>query len=749
MGDESSSSNILARLRAAFTPSRLLGLAILTALVLLRIQDPLFLQTVRHQGFDFYQQMKPREYVKQPITIVDLDEESLRKYGQWPWPRTRIAELIDALAKNGAAATGFDIIFSEPDRLSPAKIAEDNPDLDEDIRKELLSQPSNESVMAEAMTRHPVIVGQTSVRRAHDIDANAVEIPESGYSLLGEDPRPFLVAFPDLVLNMPELEAVSSGQGVFSVSPDPDGIHRRVPLVMSVAGKIRLALSAETLRIATGGFSYAIKTDKAGLNGIVVAGNLVPTDRAGRVWPYFSKSLRSRFVSAGEILDGTADFSKIAGHMILVGTSAVGLEDFRATPLGVQMPGVEIHAQVIENILTGQMLTRPHIAIAIEMAIALVAGLLIIIIVPKLGAIWSFVTAAGMMGLFVAGSVWMFVEHRTLIDPVFPILVAITLFILAATANYIREERQKRQIRGAFGQYLSPALVDQLSDDPDRLVLGGETRQLSVLFTDVRGFTTISEAYRKNPQGLTRLMNKFLTVMSQPILDLNGTIDKYMGDAVMAFWNAPVDDEDHAYKACMAGLEMIENVRQLNETRATELQDSDEPYHAINIGAGINTGDCVVGNMGSETRFDYTALGDTVNLASRLEGQSKPYGLPIIIGEGTADVVSDRLATFEVDLIRVKGKNEPARIFALAGDEAYAQTDEFKAMRAMNATMIAAYRSQDWQSAFEALELLEGVVEKFRFDFSDYLFIYETRISEFRANPPGTTWDGVYTATSK
>ncbi len=749
MGDKKSGNSFLGRVRAAFTPTRLIGLVLLAALLVLRVEDPLFLQTLRHQGFDFYQRMKPREYVKQPITIIDLDEESLRKYGQWPWPRTRIADLIDKLRENGAVATGFDIVFSEADRLSPDQIAKDNPDLEESIRAELQTLPTNDSVMAAAMKKHPVIVGQTSVRSQSDVGENTQEIEEYGITKIGEDPLPFITPFPNLVRNMPSLEASASGHGVFSVTPDPDGIYRRVPLIMRFGDKIRLALSAETLRIATGGFGSATKANEAGLYGVVVAGNLVPTDRRGMVWPYFSKSLRSRYVSAGAALDGTADYSKIAGHILLVGTSAVGLEDTRATPLGVQMPGVEIHAQVIENILTGQMLVRPPLATPIELAIALVAGLLIIIIVPKLGAIWSFVTAAGGMGIFVAGSVWMFVQHRTLIDPIFPILVAITLFILAATANYIREERQKRQIRGAFGQYLSPALVDQLSDDPDLLVLGGETRKLSVLFTDVRGFTTISESYREDPQGLTRLMNKFLTVMSQPILDLNGTIDKYMGDAVMAFWNAPVDDKDHAYNACMAGLEMIENVRQLNETRAAELKDSDETYHAINIGAGINTGDCVVGNMGSDTRFDYTALGDTVNLASRLEGQSKPYGLPIIIGEGTADVVSDRLATFEVDLIRVKGKNEPARIFALAGDEAYAQTDEFKAMRAMNATMIAAYRNQDWQSAFEAMELLEGVVEKFRFDFSEYLFIYETRIAEFRANPPGSAWDGVYTATSK
>lgn len=736
-------------LKNIFTPTRLIGLIALTLLLSVRLQDYTFVEVVRLQSFDYLQRAKPREYQKLPITIVDLDEASFRSYGQWPWPRTQVAELIDNLGKLGAVATAFDIVFAERDRLSPQRVAEDNDTLPPEIAEQLKQMPDNEVVMAEAMKRHRVVLGQTSVRQERDVNHEGAEIQDAGFAAIGPDPKQFIGDFPDLLQNVEDLEAAATGRGVFSIEPDIDAVFRRVPLVVAVRGKIRLALSAELLRIATGGESFAIRSNVGGVEGVVLARKLVNTDGQGKVWPYFTPSNPQRYVSAASILNGTVDPAKIRGHMIMVGTSAIGLEDYRLSPLGVTVPGVEIHTQVVENIMLDTMLKRPVTFDLIEMIISFIAGVLVILIVPKLGAVFSALAAiiaiSGVLGL----SWWRFAEHRELIDATFPIGTIIILFIITATANYIREEKERQQIRGAFGQYLSPALVDQLSDDPDRLVLGGETRELSVLFTDVRGFTGISESYKENPEGLTKLMNRFLNVLSKPILDRNGTIDKYMGDAIMAFWNAPVDEEKHAYHAAMSALEMIKNVDELNTAREQELAgQTDEIYLPINVGVGINTGPCTVGNMGSDIRFDYTALGDTVNLASRLEGQSKPYGLPIVIGENTASVIPE-LATYEIDLIRVKGKNEPARIYALAGDETYAQSDDFVSFRALNRTMLSAYRTQDWESAFEALELMEPLGEKLGITVEDYLFIYETRIADFRANPPGKSWDGVYTATSK
>jgi adenylate cyclase len=347
-------------------------------------------------------------------------------------------------------------------------------------------------------------------------------------------------------------------------------------------------------------------------------------------------------------------------------------------------------------------------------------------------------------------SLWAFYSQRMLIDASFPIGALAAIFMLMATANYMREERQKRQIRSAFGQYLSPALVDRLADHPEQLVLGGETRELTLLFTDVRGFTTISESFKSNPQGLTRLMNRFLTALSRAILDRDGTIDKYMGDAIMAFWNAPIDLSDHALRACRSGLDMVKRAKELNEERLKEVeQNPEEVFHEIKIGVGINTGQCVVGNMGSDMRFDYTALGDTVNLASRLEGQSKPYGVEVILGDSTAIAVGEKLAVLEIDQIRVKGKNEPERIHTLIGLEDMLADQTFQELRATNGAMLGSYRSQDWQAASEALAGMEPLAGRLGVDLGGYIGLYRSRIGYFRDNPPGEQWDGVYVAITK
>jgi adenylate cyclase len=731
--------------------ARFAGLVLLLALLALRVADPLFVSAIRNQGFDIFQRLYPRPYVKQPVVIVDIDEKSLEQVGQWPWPRSEVARLIDRLTAMGAIDIAFDVVFAEPDRLSPDRIAADNPDLPEAVRADLLKLPSNEQVLADSIRRSRVIVGETSVRQADQTLAGGDrKIPDVPYAALGGDPTPYLLKFPRLVQNLPVISEAATGRGLFTVEPDPDGIFRRVPLVMMVEDHMRLALSAEMLRIATGGQAFATRTGDAGLEGIVVGGVFVPTDGNGRVWPWFNGSSRERYVSAGSVLSGEAPAASIAGHMVVVGTSAVGLEDFRATPVANFMPGVEIHAQIIENILTQQFLHRPGYAIGMELVFVALAGLFVIWLVPTIGAFYAFFAAVSVLGMVATSSLWAFYSQRMLIDASFPIGALAAIFMLMATANYMREERQKRQIRSAFGQYLSPALVDRLADHPEQLVLGGETRELTLLFTDVRGFTTISESFKSNPQGLTRLMNRFLTALSRAILDRDGTIDKYMGDAIMAFWNAPIDLSDHALRACRSGLDMVKRAKELNEERLKEVeQNPEEVFHEIKIGVGINTGQCVVGNMGSDMRFDYTALGDTVNLASRLEGQSKPYGVEVILGDSTAIAVGEKLAVLEIDQIRVKGKNEPERIHTLIGLEDMLADQTFQELRATNGAMLGSYRSQDWQAASEALAGMEPLAGRLGVDLGGYIGLYRSRIGYFRDNPPGEQWDGVYVAITK
>ncbi|MGR3435770.1 MAG: CHASE2 domain-containing protein [Shimia sp.] len=717
---------------AAVGTGRWLGLALLLGLIALRVSDPIPVQMLRNQVFDALQQAKPRAYEALPVTIVDIDDRSIATEGQWPWPRTRIADLVDAMAAQGARAIAFDIVFSEPDRLSPNRIARATPALPDAVRTQLATLPSNDAVLARAIAGAPVVLGQTSVRSATGGGGSQAPPPPVPHALLGLDPTPFLQAFPDLVQNLPELEDVATGRGIFTVRPDPDGVFRRVPLVMRVDGRVRLALAPELLRIATGGDAFAVRTDAAGIAAVILAGQAIETAGDGTVRPYFGASEPRRFVSATDLLTGRVPEGRLSGHLVLVGTSAIGLEDFRATPLGTAMAGVEVHAQLLENLVAQTLLVRPNTAIAVELVAIAALGLLVILTVPWLGARWTIAGALLLLGGFAAGAVYAFAAHRMLIDLTFPVLATTLTVMLMATSNYLREERQKAQIRGAFGQYVSPALVDRLTAAPEALALGGETRELTILFSDVRGFTGLAEGYRDDPEGLTELMNRLLTAQSEAVLAEGGTIDKFMGDAVMAFWNAPLDHRDHAAAACRAALGIVARVAALNAER---------PEDRIEVGVGLNTGTCVVGNMGSDTRFDYTALGDAVNLASRLEGQSKPYGMAVVLGESTARAVGDTLATVEIDSLRVKGKRRPERVFALMGDEGVAADPAFRVAAADFARALAAYRARDWAGARAALPEAPA--------FAPLRALYLARIAAFEAAPPPEDWDGVFVATTK
>ncbi len=727
-----------------FTSSRALGLGLVCLLLALRIADPSPVQALRFGAFDLFQQMKPREFTRQPVAIVDLDDASIEALGQWPWPRDRLADLVDAITADGAAAIAFDVIFSEPDRLSPARLAE-RPGLPDALRDELVDLPDNDQLFAEAIARSRVVAGQTSVRLAGD-RGDASPIREVPHAILGDDPTPFLQKYPRLLQNLPVIEDAALGHGVFSTRPDPDGIYRRAPLVLMVQDSLRLGLAPELLRAATGGDAFAVRTNAAGIEGVVVARQLVPTAADGSVWPYLTPSNDARYVSAADVLTGRMPQGRLAGHLVFVGTSAIGLEDFRPTPLGVSMAGVEVHAQILENILAGTMLERPNTTIAVELVITALLGLVIVTLVPAFRASFVMILAVVVMAGYAGASWYAFDARRLLLDPTFPIITAVLTLILMASLNYLREERMRRQIRSAFGQYVSPDLVDQLSENPDALTLGGERKELTLLFSDVRGFTTIAESYRTDPVGLTHLMNRFLTALSNAILDEKGTIDKFMGDAVMAFWNAPLDIPDHPHAACRAALAMYDRVQEINRERIAE---EGEDVLLIDVGIGMSTGPCTVGNMGSDTRFDYTALGDTVNLASRLEGLSKTYGLGIIISESVHDGVGPDFAMLEIDMVRVKGKTMPVTIFGLLGGADLLSHPDWPRVAKANHRMRVAYATQDWEACDAALTALADAGQSAGLALDGYVELYRGRVAAFRGTPPPDDWDGVFTATSK
>ena len=725
--------------------ARLVGLALLGGFLALRAWDPVPVQTVRLKIFDLYQLLHPRSVSSYPVVIVDIDEDTLAAQGQWPWPRDLIADMTRKIFQFGAVAVAFDVVFAEPDRLSPVQLAENIDGLDDTLRQKLRELPDNDLLLAEMFRATRVVAGEavyaSPVRHRHE------PAQKASVATLGGDPVLLLPHFESLVGNIPALEEAALGLGVFTFEPAVDGIVRRVPTMVVVDGAIRPSLSLELLRVATGQTTYAIKSDAAGIRSIVIAGVEVPTDRNGRIWVHYAPSDAERYVSAQDVISGEVAPDRLAGKLVLVGTSAVGLQDIKTTPLNETMPGVEIHAQLIEAILSGDNLLRPHYALGAELVLAALVGLVVILVIPVLGALWTLVLGGVIASVVIAATWYLYTEHLLLIDVSYGLLSSFTVYAVLSYLNYVREEQRRQQVREAFSQYLSPVLVEQLADHPERLKLGGETRDMSFLFSDVRGFTSISEQLKDNPQDLTNLINRLLTPLTEVVLDHGGTIDKYMGDCIMAFWNAPFSDSEHVHNACLTALDMLRMLDDLNSALAEQSAESAYTLPPVQIGIGINSGSCVVGNMGSAQRFDYTVLGDAVNLASRLEGQTKTYGVDIIVGEATAKAVADSFALLELDRVRVVGKIAPERIFALLGDGNLLRSSEFLALREVQATLLDSYRSQDWPAARKALATAST------YDLSSRLAslyaVYKERIDQLETDPPGPDWDGVTIALTK
>lgn len=732
--------------------ARKLGLARVMCLALLvlfagaRLWDPPPIQELRLRTFDMFQLIDPRHKAARPVTIVDIDDKSLAKLGQWPWPRTRIADLIQNLTNNGAVVIGFDVVFSEADRLNPDLVASQMRDLDDATRAKLRELPSNDQILADAIKRSRVVLGETGQRAiATEIDKS---LPFTGVATVGEEgAERFLFEFPGLLRNVPAIEKVAAGRGLFTIRTERDGLIRRVPMVMRAQGNIMPSLSLEILRVVTGTPTLLVRTDKTGVRAVRLKGAEIPTDKNGQLWVHYARQDPSIYVSAADVLDNTVPPDKIAGKLILVGTSAVGLNDIKTTPVSSTMPGVEIHAQVLESVLSGAIISQPNYALGVELLAALFIGLLVIIFTPNLGPVRLVLAGATFAAILIGVSWFFYSQYRYLIDFTYPLLSTTAVYSTLIFASFVREQRQRKQIRGHFAQYLSPVLVEQMAQSPEKVVLGGEERDLTIMFSDVRGFTTISESYKHDPEGLITLMNRFLTPLTDVIIEKRGYVDKYMGDAIMAFWNAPVDDAQHEINACESAIQMLEKIDVVNKEREQEAAAGGHVYIPLNVGIGLNTGIGVVGNMGSDQKFNYSVLGDSVNLASRLEGQTKEYGFPIIVGSRTALAAKDRFAILELDFIMVKGKTEPEVIYAIAGREDVMHSAAFQRLRNITIEMLGCYRSRDWQGALDAIERGRRSEDA---DTLEKLFrLYEVRIKDFQLSPPPEGWNGAYALLTK
>ncbi len=722
------------------------ALTVLLAIIGLRVADPPAFELFRLKTFDLYQAGVTSKDQPSQILIVDIDESSLDRIGQWPWPRTRIADLIARITADGAVAIGIDVLFPEYDRMSPGELAKLLETDDPAVAERLKALPSNDQKLAEAFAASRVVLGQSGFHKKNPQWHAAIE-QRHAFAVSGPEPQPFLDGYPGIIRNIPELEKAAAGLGMVSIRPDIDGVIRRLPLVVMAEDGIMPSLSLELLRAATGQTTILMRTGNAGVNSLVLAGAEFPTDTAAKAWLHFRPHDPGIFISAADVLEGKSAAGGFAGKLVLIGSSATGLFDLKATPVDPSMPGVELHAQLVSAMLGNQLLQRPSWAVGAEVLLTIVLGLLMIALLPRLGARWTLVAGAAAAAGIAGGSWWLFTNSGIILDFAFPLLGTLAVTAAMIVAGYLNEEVQRRQIRAAFGQYLSPELVNQLAENPERLVLGGETRSMSIMFSDVRGFTAISETYKDNPQGLTALINRLLTPLSAAVVQQRGTIDKYMGDNIMAFWNAPLPDEDHAGNACRAAFDMLSALDKLNAEREGETGPDGLPVKPLKVGIGINTGQCVVGNMGSDLRFDYTVLGDCVNLASRLEGQTKGYGVKLIVGEHTAELLKGRFALLPLDRIRVIGKAEPEEIFTVLGDDSVLGSQTFTALVTAHDRLLSAYRSMQWNELDLAIgECLEHAPA---FHIEGLYDMYGKRGAAFRASPPPPNWDGVFDALSK
>ncbi len=707
----------------------------------LPLLNPLNLFTsLQNYSFDTFQQIFPRKvYEEDPLVIIDIDDRSLELVGQWPWSRTVLARLTDQTYS--AAALGFDIVFAEPDRTNPQNLISQYPD-NLLLREQLELLPDNDEVFANAIANHGTVVLGVAVNNTGDKYTNT----QSKFGLVtqGDAPQQFLPAYNSMRRNISILEDGASGLGSMSIGNN-DAIVRSLPTFDKVNDALLPSLGLELARVAIGASTFQIKASNAsseqafgeqtGINNIKLGPLTMPTMSDGQTYIYYAPTKDLITVSAWDVLSGSIDPDFFTGKVVLVGTSAAGLFDLRSTPIEKNVPGVTVIGQFVQQIFANEFLQRPDWLFGAEFLAGLFLSLLITFMIQALGPIGG-LTVFGVGSASIVGSSWYFFKSKLfLVDPISPMVIILTVYVAVTFFNFLFTELERSRVRGAFAQYMSPEMVNRLAESNESLKLGGERKDMTMLFSDIRGFTKISEQYKQDPEALTDLINRLLTTLSNEILECEGTIDKYMGDCIMAFWNAPASQEKHAQMAIEAGVRMRKALKELNDELVGEGK------LAMEIGIGINTGDCIVGNMGSDKRFDYTVLGDAVNLAARLEGQSGQYGVNIVLGEETAKQIPD-LKLIELDLIAVKGKTEPVRIYTYLSD---LHIDEVTKLKEAQDAMLMNYRLQNWDDAEQFLLTARLMVP----ELEKYYQYFQERINQFRIHPPSFDWRGVNVATSK
>ena len=596
---------------------------VLVSLIALRVADPKPVEQIRLISFDYYQTMLEKT-TSDEIVLLDIGEKSLELGGQWPWPRSQIAQLVSDLRSSNAGIIGLTVMFPESDRFG------------------------QDAILKSWLDGNGVVLGQIPSSKGRNLVA-----PYVGTAVLGTgDPYNFAYEYRGIVTNISELEQAAAGVGMINAAPEVDGIVRRIPLISQINKQIYPAMPMEMIRVMSDKLSYTMKVESTGIENFRIPPyNPVITDYTGSIWIDWSKDFQ-RYEYGNPL-------PNLEGKVVLVGVTAEGIQPLVPTPMGLQTPH-DIQASALQTIVQGTTIARPVYADLVEIGVVFLVSLLVILSVYYLPVVWSavvFVVSLSALTYLVL-SFW--TSSFLLFDLTFPIFSSILVFSHTSFNNFYIQFKLRQQIKKQFGTYLSPDMVEELQKNPELLKLGGDRKELSFLFADIVGFTPISEAYMKNddPEGLVLLINRFLDGMSKIVLANGGTIDKYMGDCLMAFWNAPLDCPDHAQMALKSAIE----IELLTEQMNIEIKREGLELPPVVIGTGINTGTCIVGNMGSEARFDYSVVGDAVNLAARLEVQTRTYDTPILMSEFTKKQVDCEWQY--IDEINVKGKSIPVKIYA-------------------------------------------------------------------------------------
>ena len=733
-----------------YLPRYVLGLVIL--LVLLghsaRFYQIPFINHLDALIYDTKVRLTMPQSMDQRVAILDIDEKSLAEQGRWPWGRDKLATLMNKLFDQyGVKLVGFDVVFAEPDESSGLKSLEtlakkelkDAP-VFQSALKELRPQLDYDARFAAAVKNRPVILGYYFSSKEGGVSSGAA--PEPVFPAGTFSGRK--IAFTQWVsfgANLAEFQQSAAGAGHFNPLVDPnDGISRRVPLLVEYKGQYYESLALAMVRNLLGnppitpGYpgnspaSYAamewldLKTTGGGVMRIPVDEN------AATLIPYRGDQGSFPYISITDVLNDRIPKEKLAGRVIVVGTTAPGLMDLRATPVGAAYPGVEIHANLIAGMLDGAIKHKPPYILGADVLTVLIAGAVMAFLLPILSPLRA--TLVGIIVLLLLLSLnFGFWHVSNVVLPLANAMIAVVLlYAMNMSWGYFVESRTKRQLTGLFGQYVPPELVEEMSRDPENYSMAGRKAELTVLFSDVRGFTTISEGLE--PDELATLMNEYLGAMTVVVRKHRGTLDKYIGDAIMAFWGAPVDDPEHAKNAVLTGLEMHVALHELNKNLMAR------GWPELKIGVGVNTGPMTVGDMGSPVRQSYTVMGDAVNLGSRLEGITKQYGVGFIVGESTRELLKKEFVFRELDRVRVKGKEDPVGIYEPVGEEGKVAREDLDEIKLWNQAL-RSYRSQDWDQAEVALMNLQRIKPRYLYD------LYVKRVEHLRKEPPGENWDGV------